>query len=164
MCENYCRMQLLYQLRKKKIMENNQYNNIYDRINKNVQNQRIYDQELSNSESTDKESIFPFIIRKQLLEQIQTINNDKNRRVVQNKAKINARITNNTRSISVCRKIEPNDQKKMIYDHLNTKLDKEKKTIIIFSQRYNPLKNDYIYRYCKQDSYLSQSNNYNNQF
>ncbi|CAD8045548.1 unnamed protein product [Paramecium primaurelia] len=169
MCENYCRMQLLYQLRQRKLMENNQQINIYYRIKKRVQNSKIQEQELSFSESIEKESIFPFIIRKSPQEhkdQIQSINTGNNRSVPQNKVKLNAKPINNNRSISVSRRISPFYDKNLIYDQINTKLDKEKKTIVVFSQRENPLKNDYIYRFCKRDSQSSQSrrSNYNAYF
>ncbi|CAD8071353.1 unnamed protein product [Paramecium sonneborni] len=160
MCENYCRMQLLYQLRQRKIMENNQQINIYDRIKKKVQNQKLQDQELSQNESTDKETIFPFIIRKspqEYKEFIQSINTGKNRLIPQNKTIFNAKLINDNRSRSVSRKITPFYQKNIVYDQINTRLDKEKKTIVVFSQRQNPLKNDYIYRFCKRDSFSSQS-------
>ncbi|CAD8154041.1 unnamed protein product [Paramecium octaurelia] len=166
MCENYCRMQLLYQLRQRKLMENNQQINIYDRIKKRASNQKNYEQELSFSESLEKESIFPIIIRKspqEYKEQIQSINTGNNRSVPQNKIKLNSKLTNNNRSISVNRKVSPFYDKSVNYEQFSTKLDKEKKTIVVFSQRENPLKNDYIYRFCKRDSFSSQSgrSNYN---
>lgn len=40
---------------------------------------------------------------------------------------------NNNRSISVSRRISPFYDKSIIYDQFNTKLDKEKKTIVVFS-------------------------------